>query len=878
MASTLNITTSSVRIANIKKVMNRQSLATGDMKTVNGFGIEVFYDVYHLTTLSESALEKLLIQSVSSGSFSKALQLSASTFDATSLMAAYSNGVSGKRYEYILVENNLFLAVYIFIVYIDGPSLTPSMVPSVAASTLSTSGSSLAPSVSHIIGSSSSTSGPSSTTFTPSSSIPSLTPLWSFSSSPSLVPSSSPSTPPFAVPSSGPVAALTTTKPTTVLSSTPFVPSATPSSIYTATISLIPSANPFTPSATSVNAPIIPLSLIPSLAPTDTNSVTPSLLTTKTPTMPSPLSLNPVAESDSSAPLSATPITSPTRNPIYAPFTPKPSSPTASPTSSFPTVQSTFNPASDLIINDIYLQLENSLPVDVAATINQLFEGRRNTTLIATFLTAAVTANMINFVLKPPGSITPTTSASSLREDDLRAYECAYFVTKENSTAASDIVNVAKYASIRSDFDAEAYINFSTVGIRKVLIPHLNFSMYNLSAPVNSSKDYFPPFQDGVQSNFSNGHVGDTFKMSTSNFELSCFKLINKTLPIDHSYTVQDLETLLFEGSTTNRRVLEENVDTGTVIDSSDWSLTSTESHNSIDKGTRFSQPDGINFSKALHMDNSDRKSVLGKGPSTLNPKKCTKPNVDVYYINGIQNEYKDVFQDAILLGKIVKDIGKELGITIQSVEEIYNPTDGFYDFVKVDYELYSPFTSRKDILKSMFVFGSMTLLKQSVPEAALLSEVAVKNSVLNKIAQKIYGTSESRRAEMISKICTKVYESISYGNMVLLVAHSNGNSYMNDAYNAMSMEDQSFVRLFSIATPQPKVGKPGSTTPYVTRYDDLVIKFVPSSLRANVFPDNTNKDCTYFTLVFGHTLSKCYYGDPEVFPLIRCKYETCLF
>jgi hypothetical protein len=130
----------------------------------------------------------------------------------------------------------------------------------------------------------------------------------------------------------------------------------------------------------------------------------------------------------------------------------------------------------------------------------------------------------------------------------------------------------------------------------------------------------------------------------------------------------------------------------------------------------------------------------------------------------------------------------------------------------------------------------------------------------------------------MINKICDRVYESIRNGNMVLLVAHSNRNSYMNDAYKYMSEEDQSFVRLLSIASPQSHVGKPGNKYPYFTRTDDLVIGFLPYHLPANFDPINTNKGCTYFTWVFGHTLTKCYYDDPEVFPLIRRKEQSLVY
>ena len=84
-------------------------------------------------------------------------------------------------------------------------------------------------------------------------------------------------------------------------------------------------------------------------------------------------------------------------------------------------------------------------------------------------------------------------------------------------------MNVARYATVRRDIDAEAYINFSAIGARKVYIPAINISainaMYNSSAPVNASKNYFPPYQAALHS--SKGQSGDSFNISNSNFELS---------------------------------------------------------------------------------------------------------------------------------------------------------------------------------------------------------------------------------------------------------------------------------------------------------------------------------------------------------------------
>lgn len=63
-------------------------------------------------------------------------------------------------------------------------------------------------------------------------------------------------------------------------------------------------------------------------------------------------------------------------------------------------------------------------------------------------------------------------------------------------------------------------------------------------------------------------------------------------------------------------------------------------------------------------------------------------------------------------------------------------------------------------------------------------------------------------------------------GNGVLLVAHSEGNLFMNLAYDLFSEEEKRFVHLVSIASPANVVGDfvGHSQAPYVTRTDDAII------------------------------------------------------
>ncbi len=112
-----------------------------------------------------------------------------------------------------------------------------------------------------------------------------------------------------------------------------------------------------------------------------------------------------------------------------------------------------------------------------------------------------------------------------------------------------------------------------------------------------------------------------------------------------------------------------------------------------------------------------------------------------------------------------------------------------------------------------------------------------------------------------------KIDQSIREGRKVLIVAHSQGNLYMNNIYQSLDDDDKYYVRLLSVATPASYVGKVGVSYPYVSRYDDLVVKGTPRSLPpSNVQP--TLFDDGIFAM--NHNFVTRYLDDPPLCALIQ--------
>jgi hypothetical protein len=78
--------------------------------------------------------------------------------------------------------------------------------------------------------------------------------------------------------------------------------------------------------------------------------------------------------------------------------------------------------------------------------------------------------------------------------------------------------------------------------------------------------------------------------------------------------------------------------------------------------------------------------------------------------------------------------------------------------------------------------------------------------------------------------------------NRVILVAHSNGNVYANEAYGRLTPAERTSVGVVAVATP---LGSVAGNGPYVTLVEDTVVAAVPGHLPANT--TNTGGFCPDF-------------------------------
>jgi hypothetical protein len=230
---------------------------------------------------------------------------------------------------------------------------------------------------------------------------------------------------------------------------------------------------------------------------------------------------------------------------------------------------------------------------------------------------------------------------------------------------------------------------------------------------------------------------------------------------------------------------------------------------------------------------------------NTNNDNVCGR--LDVIYINGIcATPTNNAFSAALLLSKIKQSPDTDN----INVMHFNNPSNGYacsMDLLEVLQQKIEE-NGGADVARYTIKDIVLFIISWSIIGGPLLSELylyifikEVIDTNASNIA-KIIGTVtvvESTKQELISKM----ENSLQNGNPLLLVAHSQGNLYMNTAYQNIQSTDQKYVKLLSVATPAAFVGYNGVTSPYVTRTDDKVInalRLISTVLSANNVPTKT--------------------------------------
>lgn len=102
---------------------------------------------------------------------------------------------------------------------------------------------------------------------------------------------------------------------------------------------------------------------------------------------------------------------------------------------------------------------------------------------------------------------------------------------------------------------------------------------------------------------------------------------------------------------------------------------------------------------------------------------------------------------------------------------------------------------------------------------------------------------------QVSNNIKNKVKDAIAHGDVVILIPHSQGNFYTNIAYQGLTSTEKLSVRIVSLANPAAYVGVQNNIQYYSTRYDDKVIKYIPTSLATNINNPSRHYECSNSTL-----------------------------
>jgi len=156
-----------------------------------------------------------------------------------------------------------------------------------------------------------------------------------------------------------------------------------------------------------------------------------------------------------------------------------------------------------------------------------------------------------------------------------------------------------------------------------------------------------------------------------------------------------------------------------------------------------------------------------------------------------------------------------------------------------IDYDLAYNFTIGpfSDLIQSL----DQQLAQYTSQTLQWLYGIGVIPDWFNDLQQQLLNAEYQINAPELTAHVEKFREAILQGQKVLVVSHSQGNFYVNQAKQILSSEQPSVPMesfgIFGVATPANNVGGEGG--PYLTNHRDVIL-FVPSSLSSNWTLRNT--------------------------------------
>lgn len=223
----------------------------------------------------------------------------------------------------------------------------------------------------------------------------------------------------------------------------------------------------------------------------------------------------------------------------------------------------------------------------------------------------------------------------------------------------------------------------------------------------------------------------------------------------------------------------------------------------------------------------------------------ATPSKIRIVHVNGIATSITQAYDN---LSSLTDAVGSSYNGQVVSYSLAYNYTD----------------TVIADLLQSAAQVG-LQFTSQVMQWMSGESGIpAWLQTILTNAAQGAYPLVASEAQDHVDKFRDAVLE----GNTVLIVAHSQGNLYANEAYQMLQTQNPALpiatsVGVYSVATPANNVA--GQPAPYTTNNRDF-ISLVPGALPANLTLTDTNTGLAVpalglgtYTLIAAHSFIKTY-------------------
>lgn len=196
----------------------------------------------------------------------------------------------------------------------------------------------------------------------------------------------------------------------------------------------------------------------------------------------------------------------------------------------------------------------------------------------------------------------------------------------------------------------------------------------------------------------------------------------------------------------------------------------------------------------------------------------CPVQETTVFYINGVDNTKRETEKSTeILKSELLSNLS-------------VNP-----DCVMVTYAYNKSETLSKDLVEAA-VQKTQELHVGMTPfwRMYFRTTSASANPWFGLLIDELYKKSDATRyviADQLQAHLDRYREELDQGRQVILVSHSQGNFYANEAWNALTPEEQSQVHIVSVATPAEAVADDGE---YTTLTEDGFARWFAFALPAN--------------------------------------------